>query len=147
MEYDIKVSVPKWAQDIKDEGLLIFIALLQKISYKYGYDEWYNFHLSDVNKVKGNLGNIRNLLEPYYPYIECATPFDNEVQFRLKHVYQKDRRAVVVKNPRHVRVWCYLIGCLNHNLIDKEFYGTRPPSSSAFTNEHEHHLFRSYDIQ
>ncbi len=143
---DIKIKVPNWAEDIKDEGLIVFIALLTKINYRYGWDEYYNFHVPDVNKVKGSLGNIRTMLDPYKEWIEYAQPYNGEIQFRMKRVFKHHLISYPMTDARHIRVWCYLLGCMNNNMLDKEYYGARPPQSSAFTNENEHQLFRSYDI-
>lgn len=146
MEETIKIKVPDWAEDIKDEGILVLLALLTKINFRYGWEEWYNFHRSDVNKIKGNLQKTNHHLDPYYPLIQVAKPYNDELQFKMKRVFKHHLVSVKLTDQRQIRVWCYLVGCLNHNLIDQDFYGARPPQSSAFTNEDEHHLFRSYDI-
>jgi hypothetical protein len=144
---DINIKVPFWAVDIKDEGLIVFIALMVKINLRYGWDEWYNFHLQDVNKIKGGLKNIRPLLKPYLEWIDIAQPYNEEWQLRMKRVMIHELVSVPLTNQRHIRVWCYLLGCMNSNLLDKDYYGARPPQSSAFANENEHQLFRSYDIK
>lgn len=144
---DIKIKVPGWAADIKDEGLIVFIALLTNINKRYGWDEWYNFHLKDVNKVKGGLKDIKILLKPYDEWIRIAEPFNDELQFRMKNVFHNELVSVQLYNQRHIRVWCYLLGCMNSNLLDKEYYGTRPPQLSAFTNWDEKNLFRVYGTQ
>ena len=144
---DINIKVPFWAVDIKDEGLIVFIALMVKINHRYGWDEWYNFHLKDVNKVKGGLKNIRTLLKPYLEWIDIAQPYNEEWQLRMKRVMVHELVSVPLTDQRHIRVWCYLLGCMNSNLLDKDYYGARPPQSSAFANENEHQLFRSYDIK
>lgn len=144
---DINIKVPFWAVDIKDEGLIVFIALMVKINHRYGWNEWYNFHKSDVNKVKGGQWNIRTLLKPYLEWIDIAQPYNEEWQLRMKRVMMHELVSVPLTNQRHIRVWCYLLGCMNSNLLDKDYYGARPPQSSAFANENEHQLFRSYDIK
>ena len=144
---DINIKVPFWAVDIKDEGLIVFIALMVKINLRYGWDEWYNFHLQDVNKIKGGLKNIRPLLKPYLEWIDIAQPYNEEWQLRMKRVMMHELVSVPLTNQRHIRVWCYLLGCMNSNLLDKDYYGARPPQSSAFANENEHQLFRSYGIK
>ena len=146
MENDIKIKVPEWTEDIKDEGLLTFIALLTKINYRYGCDEWYNFHRSDVNKITGGSSNIQRMLEPYHQFIEVATPYNDEFQFRMKRVFKHHLISSTLSDNRQIRIWCYLVGCMNNNLIDQEYYGARPPQSSAFTNEHEHQLFKQYGM-
>lgn len=143
---DIKIKVPEWAIDIKDEGLIVFIALLTKINQRYGWDEWYNMHIQDVNKIKGGLMNSKKLFKPYFKWVEVAQPYNEELQFRMKRVFNHELVSVVLTDQRHIRVWCYLLGCMNSNLLDKDYYGARPPQSSAFTNENEHQLFRSYHV-
>tara|TARA_R100000541_G_C1846172_1_gene76783 strand:+ start:152 stop:592 length:441 start_codon:yes stop_codon:yes gene_type:complete len=142
---DIKIKVPMWAIDIKDEGLIVFIALLTKIHQRYGWDEWYNLHLTDVNKVKGGLGNSKKLFKPYFEWIDIAQPYNDELQFRMKRIFAHELVSVELTSQRHIRVWCYLLGCMNSNLLDQDYYGARPPQSTAFTNENEHQLFRSYE--
>ena len=110
---DINIKVPFWAEDIKDEGLIVFIALLTKISNRYGWDEWYNMHLQDVNKVKGSLKNSKNLFKPYFEWIDIAQPYNEELQFRMKRVFKHELVSVPLTNQRHIRVWCYLLGCMN----------------------------------
>lgn len=144
METTFKVKVPYWAKDIKDEGLLTFIALNDRINRRYGFDQWYNFYVNDVHKIIGNNTKLQRRLEPYYEDIRVAHPFSKEVQVKVPHVRKHDLVSVPITSHRQQLVWVYLLGCLNNNLLDEEHYGVRPPSSSALTNEDEHRIFKYY---
>ena len=142
---DIKIKVPYWATDIKDEGLIVFIALLARINKKYGWYEWYNFHLTDCNKVIGNRSKpYTKMFASLDEWIEYAQPFNNEVQFKMKKVANDELVSYTLKSQRHIRVWCYLLGCMNGNLLDEDKYASRPPQLTSFVNENEHQLFRMY---
>lgn len=142
---DIKLKVPYWAADIKDEGLIVFIAVLYRINKRYGFEEWYNFHLTDANKIVGNRSKpYKKLFKCCSEFIECANPFNDEVQFKMVKVTNPELVSVTLTNQRHIRVWCYLLGCMNGNLLDENKYASRPPQLTHFINENEHQLFRMY---
>ena len=45
------IQVPKFAQTIKDEGVLTLIAFCTRIANRYGYQETYSIHVDDVIRI------------------------------------------------------------------------------------------------
>ena len=126
------IQVPKFAQTIKDEGVLTLIAFCTRIANRYGYQETYSIHVDDViricNKRSQSIAHWLQTNPVFSEWLDLGQPFDDQLVFhwrRTPEMHDRGMAAGTVKlveielqDIRQQLVWAYLLGCLNTNVLD-----------------------------
>ena len=119
----MKIRVPYFAQEWRDEGILTFAAFALRVCERYGYDEWYTLHAEDLSVMcnKRRSGIVPWLRQVGVGDIQLGEPFEHTLMFKLPQPtkVRSDRRIsyVDIKSERQQQIWMYTMGCLNHNLM------------------------------
>ena len=144
----MKIVVPHWAENIEHEGVLTLFAFFYRVCEMYGYDNWYYIDNSDLSKMankhnNGHLGCLTNWLmtfEGTHGNLELGDPFTHKSMFKLK---QRPTRGMQVPtqavkeihSERQIRVWLYILGCMNNNLISEDVNETIRKSNASHISE------------
>ncbi|MAO20385.1 MAG: hypothetical protein CMJ25_06485 [Phycisphaerae bacterium] len=129
----MKIDVPAWTKDIKDEGVLLFIAFADRLADMNGYDVRYTMEISDVtricNKRSHGMEDWFRSYDVIYDNMIIGRPFASVLSFEFKksHLTGTKGSTYKMKRPPRIKynikksraklVWMYLLGCLNNNLI------------------------------
>ena len=120
------VRIPHFAEDWKDEGILTFAGFCLRVCEQYGYGKWYTMSGEDAAVIcnKRQSGLIEWLREKDIGPIELGQPYTHTIMFRLpkpptKRAVKKIAN-VELTDLRQQKVWLYILGCLNHNLMSDE---------------------------
>ena len=125
----MEIKIPKWADNIEDQGVLTFIAFTLKICEKYGYESWYYVDIEDAGKLLNKCSN--GLLEWLRKYDGIETnlglgqPYEHTLAFKLSKPNKLNDAWVRYKaltEHRQQLIWIYTLGCLNHNIINPNNY-------------------------
>ena len=123
------IRVPHFAKDWKDEGILTFAAFCLRVCEQYGYGDWYTMSGEDASVIcnKRQSGLIQWLREIGVGPIELGQPYTHTIMFRLPkpptRQSVKKIANVEIKDLRQQKVWLYILGCLNHNLMSDRVVG------------------------
>lgn len=146
----MKIRLPYWAKDIKDDGVATFIAFAKKIADVYGYDIRYYVEIDDMVRMVNKRAIGMNSFLTSHPCIlenlRTSDVFDAAFTFEFKdqptytQVFTKRSQRTVsytLTTHRAQLVWTYLLGCLNHNLItDKPIVKPKTPKEYYDANYH-----------
>lgn len=127
------IRVPHFAEDWKDQGILTFTGFCLRVCEQYGYGEWYTMSGEDASVIcnKRQSGLIQWLREVGVGPIELGQPYTHTIMFRLHKPPQKRSvkkiANVELTDLRQQKVWLYILGCLNHNLMSDTVVS--PPAS------------------
>lgn len=146
------LQVPYWAKDVKDDGMLCFIAFQTHVNRTYGPD-WYNYASSDVNTMLGlSLSQHQKWMENRFPqlvpYIQWAQPLNGETMVKMDGrlsgaAPQGYYEYVEIHDERVIRVWCYLLGCMNRHLLSEQSPSKKPPFlAGTYAYQYDHQLFK-----
>jgi hypothetical protein len=122
----MKITVPHWAEDIENEGVLTLLAFLYKMCEEHGYEQIYLVDATDVAKMCDKHHNgIENWLLTFPEVkakLQIGTPYSHTISFILPPRPLRGHRVPTqavktLKTERQKLIWMYLLGCLNHNLI------------------------------
>ena len=123
------IKIPSGFDHIKDEGILMFLGFIQRVSERYGYNEWYTLSKEDCAIIcnKNGVALIKWLHRHDLPGLEIGDPYSHTMMFRLRDPRflpnaGKGTKVTWFKptDERGRLVWMYIIGCLNHNLLIDE---------------------------
>ena len=149
----MKIHVPQWITQVKDDHFKVFLWFCERISRQDGYDTYYHIHTDDVVRIcnKRNKGLFDWLTEQGkdLDHIKFGQPYDEKIMFSIKSKPKlkkpgrpHNEKLIVseIEDQRAQLVYIYLLGCLNNNLLEgseemsrfstnafgqKEFYITR----------------------
>ena len=120
----MRVQIPVWAKDIKDEPLLLLIAFAHRITMKYGHDDWYSLHKEDAAVIcnKRAQGLVNWLQEQDTGLMEFGEPYDHALIFKMPYIPTRGGRTKSVEyiefsRERERLIWMYILGCVNHNIL------------------------------
>ena len=129
----MKIVVPHWAAEVEDEGAITLFAFFYRVCEMYGYDSWYYLDVSDFSKIANKFSNghhayLTNWLMTFEGTdgnLKLGDPFTHKIMFKLK---QRPTRGMQVptqaikeiRSERQIRIWLYILGCMNHNLINDD---------------------------
>ena len=132
------LKVPHWAADITDDGMLSMIAFHSHVNRTYGPNEWYNYSSRDVNTILGiSLSQHQKWMANKFPslvdWVEWANLKGGEVMLKMDGYSNGDAPSgyyteVEISDERCIRVWCYLLGCMNRHLVTPD----SPSKKSGF---------------
>ncbi len=120
----MRVQIPYWARDIKDEAILLLIAFGHRITMKYGHDTWYTLHKEDAgiicNKRADGLVNWLNAQDT--GLMEFGEPYNHTLIFRMPYLPKSGGRGknmmdIEFSEERERLIWMYILGCINHNIL------------------------------
>jgi len=129
----MKVRIPQWASDYKDEGIITFIAFAMRVSERYGFDEWYSVNKEDLSIIcnKRQSGLIEWLREVGVGDIEVGDILEHTCMFKMPMIERcrrtKTHNTYELKDPRQKMVWMYLLGAFNYNMLTN-----KPQTSVAY---------------
>lgn len=141
----MEIRVPGWAKDIKDEGVLTFLAFAKRMADQHGWDEWYNMHETDAGRIcNKRIEGLIPWLQTYdeiYKHMEIGKPLAGSLIFKFKKDQPKcsnvgiaartnSFHCTVLKSDRARITWSYLLGCTNNNLIGEN--NPRPGFENSF---------------
>lgn len=131
-----QLQVPYWAADLDNDGLLCMIAFHTHVNRTYG-GGWYNYSSRDVNTILGiSLSQHQKWMAKRWPqlvdYIEWANFKGGEVMVKMDGYENGDAPTgyytmVEISDERCIRVWCYLLGCMNRHLVSEKKPATKVP--------------------
>ena len=128
----MKIRIPGWGKDIKDEGVLTFLAFAKRLAEQHGWDEWYNMHETDAGRIcNKRIEGLIPWLQSYdevYKHMEIGKPLKGSLIFRFRDNQPKAGNVgiacktnsfhdIELKSERAKITWSYLLGCTNNNLI------------------------------
>lgn len=127
----MKVKVPAYAKDVKDEGMLVLLGFMVRISDKHGYDSWYDMSMSDAYlisncHIKGFFSTVAK-----WPCIQENARFTYfEDTNELRWTLAKPKRAgnfrtgmsnmyaeVEINEHRSQLIWMYLLGITAKHIV------------------------------
>ena len=142
----MKIHVPHWAEPINNEGALTILAFFYRICEIYGYDAWYYLDTSDFTKIankhnpgaQGHLTKWLMSFEGTEGNLELGEPFSHKIMFKLRQRPSRGMRMLTrvdkdITSERQIRIWCYILGCMNHNLVTdvERISGSRKESNNV----------------
>ena len=120
----MRVQIPYWAKDVKDESILLLIAFAHRVTMKYGHDDWYSLHKEDAGVIcnKRADGLVKWLQEQETGLMEFGEPYDHTLIFKLPYIpnrggRQKSVEYIEFSRERERLIWMYILGCVNHNIL------------------------------
>ena len=125
----MKIQIPHWLTDVKDEHLIVFLWFCHRMSKQYGFNTYYTLEVDDVVRTcnKRNKGLFEWLLErtSHIKDITFGVPYDNSITFLVRRKDQvrvgrpaaEDMYEIELTNQRAQFTYVYLLGCLNNNLV------------------------------
>jgi len=138
----MKVEIPAWAEGIKDEGMITFLAFIKRMHDIYGLEDKYTMQLDDAvrmcNKRAWGLVPWLQKQPQINANLEIGQPTDSTLCFRFigtQHRRVKGRAVgrgrmptpadqlpieVELTDFRQQLIWMYILGSLNRNLISDE---------------------------
>ena len=127
----MQITIPDFGKDIEDEGLLIFLGFVYKITYKYGYEHWYTTSQEDIgcmsNKNVNNLAGWLRSCPAINDNMEIGEAYSHIITWRLKkRARQNGTCKVEISTERAKMIWVYLLGCMNNDLLIDEMYTKQP---------------------
>jgi len=150
------IDIPVWAKDIKDEGVLLFIAFADRLASMNGYDVRYTMEMSDATRICNKRANGMPAWLRSYDEIDehmlIGQPFSDVLSFEFKKQHLRSpsgtkrynyqmkkpfRTKYNIKKSRYKFVWMYILGCLNNNLI-----GTESNPIARLSNTFGHSIFK-----
>ena len=119
MKDDFKIKVPSFL-DTDNQSIWVLFAFIRKtyFSHRLPVQEGLNFWTSDIIRILDS--EDKDIGKSLYPHIlngavSIGKISNRRVCFFTKGIVNVDVRELT--DPRAIRTWCYLMGCLNHNLI------------------------------
>ena len=120
----MRVQIPHWAKDVKDESILLLIAFAHRVTMKYGHDTWYSLHKEDAGVMcnKRSAGLFQWLQEQETGLMEFGEPYDHTLIFKMPYIPHRGGSEKLVEyiefsKERERLIWMYILGCVNHNII------------------------------
>lgn len=123
---NFKLRIPGWAKHVDHEGALAFIAFHAHICNRYGNDEWYSYDGQDINTILGlSLSEHQKWFMRQWPelgkYLQFGYLSSEHVIVKMDvpatNPNYRMWEEVEIKDDRIIRVWCYLLGIMNYNLV------------------------------
>lgn len=123
----MQITIPDFGKDIEDEGLLIFLAFVFKVTSKYGHEHWYTNAQEDIgcmsNKTSLNLAEWLRSCPAINDNMQIGDPYSHIIAWKLKkRVYKNGTCQVELSSERAKLIWIYLLGCMNNNLLTDEMH-------------------------
>ena len=123
----MKIQIPYWAKDVKDESILLLIAFGHRVTMKYGHDAWYTLHKEDCGVMcnKRADGIVPWLQKQDTGLMEFAEPYNQIMMFKMPYIPSSGGRGktmidIEFLHERKRLIWMYILGCINHNIIQDE---------------------------
>lgn len=123
----MKIQIPYWAKDVKDESILLLIAFGHRVTMKYGHDAWYTLHKEDCGVIcnKRADGIVPWLQKQDTGLMEFAEPYNHIMMFKMPYIPKSGGRGksmidIEFLHERNRLIWMYILGCVNHNIIQDE---------------------------
>jgi hypothetical protein len=129
----MKIRAPYFAEEWQDEGILTFAAFALRVCEQYGYEQWYTMAAEDLSAIvnKRQSGLVDWLKLKGIGPIELGEPYNHTVMFKLPQPTNgtTERRIsnIELTDLRQQKVWMYILGCLNHNLLSD-----KTPNTNAY---------------
>ncbi len=130
------LQVPYWAADLDNDGLTCLIAFHTHVNRLHGTG-WYNYASTDVNTILGiSLSQYGKWMTNRWPqleeWIEWANIRSGEVMIKMDGHESRSAPSgyyidVEITDERCIRVWCYLLGCMNRHLITDKTPSKKTP--------------------
>lgn len=121
------IKIPSGFDHIKDEGILMLLAFAQRVSERYGFDDWYTLSKEDCATIcnKNGVGLVPWLHSFNLEGFEVGDPYSHTMMFKLRNpnlLPRRDKQITWFKptDERGKLIWMYIIGCVNHNLLVDE---------------------------
>ncbi len=128
----MRVQIPYWARDVKDEAILLLIAFGHRITMKYGHDTWYTLHKEDAGIIcnKRADGLVNWLQEQDTGLMEFGEPYNHTMIFRMPYIPKSGGRGknmmdIEFSQERERLIWMYILGCINHNILQDSIAETK----------------------
>lgn len=121
MESEFKIKVPQFV-DTKDELVWVLFAFIRRcyLHYDVSVKEGLNFYVADIMRILDvESKDIAKYLHPHLveDHVSIGRLFNDRVCFWMKNLH-RDTITRELTDNRAIRVWCYLMGCINNNLIN-----------------------------
>ena len=122
----MELNIPRWATDEYDDNTIVLLWFLRKIAQKWpltSLDRYHNKHFSFcINKE-----DVETILQTKYPVQklyryssikQALTVIDtgDGYTFQFKSAFKA--HMVEISSQRAEEIVIYLLGCLNHNLME-----------------------------
>ena len=144
----MKIKVP-WFVDTDDQHVWVLCAFMRRLYVEYNIPsrEGVDMYMKDVKIILDvERRDIANYLHDHLAknWGKVGRLEANHYTFYPRLIIKHTKR-VELTEPRAIRLWCYLAGCLNHNLMEKRGRGwnnkTGRPSYQAM-NSMDREFFR-----
>ena len=137
----MKITIPDFGKDIKDEGLIIFLGFVFKVAYKYGYENRYTTAKEDIgcmsNKISNGLVDWLRSSPAISDNIEIGDSYSHVITWKLKkRPYKNQTCQVEISTERAKLIWIYLLGCMNNNLLIDELVVLEPKYINRPNTQH-----------
>ena len=135
----MKIKIP-WFVDTDNQNVWVLFAFIRRIYVTNPYvtaKDGLNFYLSDIIRIldsedKDIAKAVEDHVKPGYGRI--GRILSGQVCIWLNHV-TKDTTTVELTDDRAIRVWCYLMGVTNKNIIDTGDRRKRPFTMSTMDKD------------
>jgi hypothetical protein len=122
MESEFKLKVPQFV-DTEDQGVWVLFTFIRRcyLHYDIPVKEGLNFYVADVMRILDcESKDINKFLQPHLKdnMVDIGRLFNDRICFWTKGIH-RDTVTRELTDPRAIRVWCYLMGCINNNLINE----------------------------
>lgn len=117
----MKIKVP-WFVDTDDQHVWVLCAFIRRLYIEYNIPTKFgvDMYLKDVKIILDiEHRDIAGYLNPHLNknWGQVGRLEGNHYTFYPKAI-MKHTKDVELTDPRTIRLWCYLAGCMNHNLIE-----------------------------